>query len=174
MTPYVFIEDLTNAECQKINEIVSTLKPTKIKLDAASFSADWINYTEDTEWLYERLHETFSKVNHAYKFDDLIMIERIGYFEYEKDDFFDYHTDLIDGVPFSSRRIGMQIMLSSSDDYRGGQLTYMVDHKPYSVSRAAGTIVTAPAYVLKKIEPVTSGKRKCLVAWISSPNFKQK
>jgi PKHD-type hydroxylase len=169
MTPIILEGEFDKEELSRIKTILTDVKLTDFKNDDLSFKSCWINYTNDTAWLYGRLAKIFEYANNAYKFSDLLMIEKIAYFEFNENDHHDWHTDLDMGIPFSSRRLGAIVNLSASDDYRGGNLEFMTSNKPYSVSRVIGTTSISPSYLLRKFEQVTSGKKRILVAWINSP-----
>jgi len=170
MTPIVLEGELDKEELTRIENLLTDLKLTDFNSDDLSFKSCWLNYTNDTAWIYGRIAKIFEYANSAYKFTELSMIEKIAYFEFSEKDNHDWHSDLDMGIPFSSRRLGAIINLSGSEDYRGGNLEFMTSNKPYSVSRVIGTCVVSPSYLLRRIEPVTEGKKRVLIAWINSPN----
>lgn len=170
MTPIVLEGEFDKEELGRIENLLTGVKLTNFNNDDLSFKSCWINYTNDTAWLYGRIAKIFEYANNAYKFTDLLMIEKIAYFEFEKNDWHDWHADLDMGIPFSSRRLSATISLSGSEEYRGGNLEFMTSNKPYSVARVIGTCVVNPSYLLRRTEPVVSGKKRVLIAWINSPN----
>lgn len=170
MTPIVLEGEFDKEELSRIEKLLTNKKLTEFKNDDLKFNSCWVNYTDETAWLYGRIAKVFEYANKAYKFTDLIMVEKIAYFEFSTNDWHDWHTDIEMGIPFSSRRLGGIISLSGSDDYRGGNLEFMTSNKPYSVSRIIGTCVVSPSYLLRRIEPITSGNKRMLIAWINSPN----
>ena len=170
MTPIVLECEFDKEELGRIEKLLIDIKLTNFDSDDLKFKSCWINYTNATAWLYGRIAKIFEYTNNAYKFTDLSMIEKIAYFEFSENDWHDWHSDLEMGIPFSSRRLGAMVNLSGSDDYRGGNLEFMTSNKPYSVSRVIGTCVVSPSYLLRRTEPVTSGKKRVLIAWINSPN----
>jgi PKHD-type hydroxylase len=170
MTPIVLEGEFDKEELGRIENLLTNVKLTNFNNDDMSFKSCWINYTNDTAWLYGRIAKIFEYANNAYKFTDLLMVEKIAYFEFTENDWHNWHSDLGMGIPFSSRRLGATISLSGSEDYRGGNLEFMTSNKPYSVSRVIGTCVVNPSYLLRRTEPVVSGKKRVLIAWINSPN----
>jgi len=170
MSVIVLAEELDKDEIKLVNSLTADCELTKFKQDTFSFSSGWIEYTDESAWLYGRLGKLFEYSNNAYQIPDLLMIEKIAYFEYDVQDFHVLHTDLNEGIPFSSRKLSILINLSSSDDYRGGEVEYLPSHKPFSVSRSLGGAIISPSYILREIKPINVGKRRHIIAWASSPS----
>jgi PKHD-type hydroxylase len=171
MSVIVLGEELDASELKAVDVLLLDCELTRFNEEAFSFSLGWIEYTDESAWLYGRIAKLFEYANSAYQMPDLVMIEKISYFEYDVNDFHKLHTDVNEGIPFSSRKLTALINLSSSEDYRGGQVEYLASHKPFTVTRGKGAAMISPAYVLKEIKPVLSGRRRHLIAWISSPSI---
>lgn len=170
MTVAVLDKELDSSEIKAVDELLKDSKLTKFTNVDLSFSSCWINYNDNTAWLYGRIAKLFEYTNNGYQIPDLVMIEKIAYFEYDVNDYHALHADVDMGIPFSSRKLSMIINLSSSEDYRGGDIEFTTGHTPYNVSRSAGSAIIGPSYLLKQIKHVTSGKRRHLIAWINSPS----
>jgi predicted 2-oxoglutarate/Fe(II)-dependent dioxygenase YbiX len=95
------------------------------------------------------------------------MIENILYIEFSENDYHDFHAEIDTGIPFCSRKIAVNINISKSEDYRGGDLEFLTGSKPFSTKRTAGTTTLSPSYILRKTSQVTSGKKRVIIAWIS-------
>jgi hypothetical protein len=169
MTPVVLDGELDTNELKAIEILLADVNLTRYKDNDFSFNGGWVEYTDQTAWLYGRIAKLFEYTNQVYKIPELVMIERIAYFEYNENDFQDWYAELDMGIPFSSRKLSICINISGSDDYRGGTMEFMTSNKPYPVSRSLGSVVISPTYLLRKINPVAKGKRRQLIAWISSP-----
>jgi PKHD-type hydroxylase len=147
----------------------------EIRQDIRMCKTAWIPYTDEWAWLYGRLYDMVLWVNEeGYKFEPLDFTEPIMYCEWSDGDHFDWHVDIGDVHPFSSRKLAVSVQLSESDDYRGGDLEFAATPNPqhwYTVSRAAGSIIIYPAYLTHRIQPITSGTRKSLVFWLGGVPF---
>ncbi len=172
-TPIVLADEFSEKEIEDVLQITSKAELKEYKSEDLSFHGSWIEYSGETHWLYEKLYNSFLYSNRTYRYDDLQLIEKLVYIEFSEKDFQEYHLDIDMGIPFSSRRLAACVNLSASEEYRGGEFYFMTSNKPYTVSRAKGSMIISPAYLLKKHEVIRSGKKKILVAWMNSPNFKQ-
>lgn len=173
MTPIVLEGEFDKDELKTINILLDEIELTRFTDKDLNFKGGWVKYTDQTAWLYGRINKIFEYANQAYKIPALVMIEEIAYLEYGENDFQDWHADLDMGIPFSSRKLAVCINISGSDDYRGGTVEFMTSNIPYPVSRAHGTAIISPTYLLRKVDTVTKGTRKQLVAWISSPSVEE-
>lgn len=176
-SPLIIEEVLDHQELSAIQDIVDALpsKPATINYgeenpDIASFKIAWIPYEDSTAWLYGRLYDVILLYNdESFEFDPLDMVERIMYTEFEECDEHQWHMDLADVPPFCNRKLTITVQLSSSDDYRGGDLVYL--NSGYSAPRSQGTIIAHPSYLIYSISPVASGKRKALTFWLGGTKF---
>ena len=118
----------------------------------------------------------FHEANREYYGFDVWKVRDVQFTEYEVGAHYNWHTDIDwSCVMAHHRKISMTIQLSSPEDYTGGDfiLDPHSDAKPDPVEiKEQGTILTFPSFVRHKVEPVTSGKRYCLVCWIEGPCFK--
>ena len=77
MTPIVLEGEFDKEELIRIEKILTEVKLTDFKNEDLSFKSCWINYTNETAWLYGRLAKIFEYANSAYKFTDLLMIVKL-------------------------------------------------------------------------------------------------
>jgi hypothetical protein len=75
------------------------------------------------------------------------------------------------GRPFSGRKLVTILNLSTSDEYRGGQLL-INNGEILTTPRSLGTVTSFPGYVVNTVEKVDSGTKKILVAWYGGENFR--
>jgi len=96
--------------------------------------------------------------------------EPFQYAEYDESyrGYFDWHIDL--AIPFKSpsqplsRKLSFSLGLSDRNDYEGGGLIINFGkEKTFKLGR--GEIVIFPSWMLHKVAPVTTGKRKVIVGW---------
>jgi hypothetical protein len=168
MTPIAMIEEFDSEEIDRIESIAQNQVTKKWDVEGASFTGTFIPFTDETAWLYGRIHKLFEHVNSAYDLKNLDMIEHVWVMEFSEGDHEDYHTDLNAGVPYCSRALSMIINLNDSDEYRGGEISFLNGSTNYVLKRSKGTATVHPSYLYKKLEKVTSGKKRILLAWISN------
>jgi len=179
LTSPLIIEDvLDKEEITSIEKIIDALHSSEATVNygekddnVASFKLAWIPFNDNTAWLYGRLYDIVHMYNdESFEMEPLDMVERIMYCEYGEGDFHSWHLDIADVPPFLGRKLTVTVQLSSSDDYRGGNLTYMLDG--YSVPRSQGTFIIHPSYLLHSTEPVVSGTKKTLTYWLGGTKFR--
>lgn len=176
-SPLIIEEVLDKQELASIQDILDTLpsKPATINYgeenhDVASFKIAWIPYEDHTAWLYGRLYDVILMYNNeSFQFDPLDMVERIMYTEFDEGNEHLWHMDLADVPPFCNRKLSVTVQLSTSDEYRGGDLRYL--NSGYNAPRTQGTIIAHPSYLIYSISPITSGKRKALTFWLGGTKF---
>ena len=182
LSPLSLNNALSPSEIKDILKIVSNLELEKttiggeIRPDVHSANRAVIPYQTDTLWLYGRLYDLILLANsEGYRFDPLDFVEPIIYYEYEGNDFYKWHTDIANIPPFSSRKLGVTVLLNSSDDYRGGQIQFALSPDPDSffvTPRSEGTIIMYPTYLPYQIQPVTSGKKILINFWLGGTSFR--
>lgn len=173
MTPITLVEEIASDEIKNINKLLTLNTLKKWDVDGASFSGMIIPFTDESAWLYGRIHKLFEYANEAYDLKNLDMIEHIWYFELDENDYEDYHVDLNVGVPYCSRALSMIINLTESDDYRGGDIDFLCGSNSFAIKRSKGTATVHPSYLYKRTTKVTSGKKKFLLAFISNNSNNQ-
>jgi len=178
VSPGVFESALEESEIERILKIVNNIEMMDATVDGEhnpeirSCRGGWIDYTDKTAWLYGRLYDLVLLANKSlWEFDPVDMVEHVMYCEYEEGDHYDWHVDLASPPPFNGRKIAVSVQLSSSDDYRGGNLLFMAGGI-HTVSRAKGSIIAYPTYIPHCVEKISAGKRKSLVFWVGGKPFK--
>jgi PKHD-type hydroxylase len=121
-----------------------------------------------TAWVFQRLRRLAEQANQqAFHFrlsDDM----SLDVLEYGPDGFFDWHVDIGSGM-FSTRKLTLVTALTPPEAYTGGDLHFADGGGPLRL--AQGTTAIFPSYLLHKVEPVLTGTRHTLVAWIHGPAF---
>ena len=84
---------------------------------------------------------------------------------------YEWHLD-IGNTNNSKRKLSISIQLSSSDTYEGGNLLFFNNNRQSKANRDQGTMILFPSYILHKVEPVTKGKRRALILWLTGPPFR--
>jgi PKHD-type hydroxylase len=134
----------------------------------------WIPKTPEWDWLYSKIGLYAYKANNAmWNFDISFMNEQIQYTEYDASysGKYDWHVDFGSGSS-SMRKIAIVVQLSDESEYEGGDLQFYTSKSVTTVTKVKGTIACFPTYFLHRVTPVTKGKRRSLVLWISGNPFR--
>ena len=101
---------------------------------------------------------------------DISHIEQdmIQYTQYNKGDYYDWHTDIGRGDA-SNRKISLSILLN--DDYEGGDLAFFLTGEQ-SLKPDAGQAIAFPSFLPHRVTPLTKGIRWSLVCWITGDPFR--
>ena len=71
------------------------------------------------------------------------------------------------------RKLSVSLLLSDPEEYEGGNLELKsLDGELFIAPRIRGTICIFDSRTLHRVQPVTKGVRKSLVAWIVGPRWK--
>ena len=164
---YWFKEAFSKEEIEKIYDIAK--KQPYIK--AETFGADddyrrskikWLSFSEDTEWIYQKLVHAMAEANsEEFGFDWTGATEAIQFTTYDSGDkgHYDWHMDVTPS--HQTRKISAVVLLN--DDYEGGKLE--IDGKNLEGTVGAGNVIIFPSYMLHKVQEVTKGTRNSLVVW---------
>ena len=106
-----------------------------------------------------------------YSFDLLGFFEDIQIAEYGPGDFFEWHPDF-GNTTASNRKLSISVQLSEPDAYEGGDLQFMIQKKAINAPRSLGTVIIFPSFVLHQVSPITKGKRRSMVGWVSGNPFR--
>ena len=89
----------------------------------------------------------------------------IQYLEYKKGDYYNWHSDISDGIA-STRKISISWLLN--DDFTGGELVFKNGGDQFiaRTNRGEPNMVGFTSFYTHKVNPVKSGIRKCIVAWV--------
>jgi len=131
----------------------------------------WIPRNKEFYWLYKKIVDLMIDTNKTmWKFEITGVDILMQYTEYDESyrGYYDWHTD-IGNTNNSKRKLSASIQLSDINDYEGGDLKFFNKVK---ANKEIGSMTIFPSYLLHKVEPVTKGKRKCLILWLTGPAFK--
>ena len=134
----------------------------------------WLNKTQDTAWVYEKLAHIASSLNaQYYRFDLTGFGEALQLTNYNQSEhgMYSWHVDYGGNIA-PSRKLSLVLQLTDPGQYEGGNLQIHTGGEPQTVRKQRGLLAAFPSYVLHQVTPVTSGSRQSLVAWITGPAFK--
>jgi len=135
----------------------------------------WISHNDVIPWLYDRMAWVARRLNgQFYKFDISGFQEDMQYTLYDAADtgHYTWHMDADSSDTKPPRKLSMVLQLSDPADYEGGELEIMSSANPTAVDKQRGLITAFPSYIMHRVTPVTSGKRKTIVVWVTGPAFK--
>lgn len=179
LEPFCFFEGaFTDEECDRIVALGESLEIVKSRVGEAGDAPaeirksknSWIDFTPETQWLYDKLATITLGANDArYKFHLTGFMEHLQYTLYdEHGSHYKLHSDFGKGS-MAQRKLSLVLMLSHPDQYEGGELVFF-DTGEHKYTR--GTLVVFPSFQVHGVKPVTSGLRKSLVAWVSGEPFR--
>jgi PKHD-type hydroxylase len=199
VTPcFIVLGDVfSEEECTKIIEIgqETDIEESKILGEEKDANANnilkirksknsFINLSEKTSWIFEKIFQATTFVNENYFHFELNGFNSIQFTEYHGGgDFYDWHLDLplksndpympLEAARF--RKLSGSLILSQSSEYTGGEFYIDRDHRNNpinTINQSIGSIVFFPSFISHKVNNVTSGIRRSLVFWVEGPKFK--
>ncbi len=159
------------AVAMKVPEVQATVSVERLTDERARKSSlRWLNWTTETDWLFQKLGQAAQLLNERVFGFDLAGIQEIQMTEYRAPGgHYDYHVDEGEGN-MSTRKLSMTVQLSDPSDYEGGDFElFQLNQR---VPKSRGTVIAFPSYAYHKVHPVTAGIRKSLVAWVQGPLFR--
>jgi PKHD-type hydroxylase len=181
--PLIVWEDaFSSAEVDAIEKLGDALARAKAGLVGTVANPDkritqvaWMDRNADTAWLYQRLEGIVGRLNsqfYKYELYDSLR-ERLQYTVYEgaEGGHYDWHVDHGADAP-DPRKISISIQLSDPAGYEGCELEISFGDGIRTAPRKRGTAIAFASYVLHRVTPIVSGRRKSLVVWSSGPEFR--
>lgn len=132
----------------------------------------WIpKFKSDTYgWIYEKVWKWVDIANkELWDFDLVGMRNDAQYTEYNQEGHYDWHMDIL-GKGINHRKISVSVLLNKN--FEGGELEFKFGRGSEKIAQEKGDGVIFPSFYLHKVNPVTYGKRKSLVQWISGKPYK--
>jgi PKHD-type hydroxylase len=174
-SPLVFTGIFSAEECQRIMGLSQQRQQRAgammyAKPNIRKSTIAWIDLQGDSQWLYEKVWDTFQAVNRWFKFDLFGLVDEIQFAKYAVGDGFGWHLDAGAGQT-STRKLSMSVQLCDDADYVGGDLELCACPQ-LDPRRRRGTIIVFPSFMAHQVTPVTLGTRCSLVAWAHGPTFK--
>lgn len=93
--------------------------------------------------------------------------------KYEIDNFYDWHTDVLNLGKKQDRKLALTINLSNSESYEGGEFEFFDGrNKPIDpMKNKQGSVVVFDCLDWHRVKPITKGVRYSLVMWAIGPNL---
>ena len=185
--PFAFWDDFfTEDELKKIELYCSSLEVEESVIeqgvkDKSIRDSDikMVFVNGENEWMFSKLLNIASHMNAQFYNYDLNGFDHFQYTEYNGEGTqYRYHTDCVFGDNVSvdlliPRKLSFSLILSDSSEYEGGEFEFMLSSgDPLIAEQKRGRIITFPSYMLHRIAPLKSGKRRSIVFWAVGPKFK--
>jgi PKHD-type hydroxylase len=182
-SPYAYYDSyFTSEECDRIKALWgqsygeattagdATSLLTHIPNDVRKTEVDWIGYSKETDWLYNKLYQVVMDCNLSrYGFELTGFTEKLQLTHYRIGDHYGWHQDNGGGV-LSNRKLSLVVQLSEPSSYEGGELEFLgLEPIP---AKKQGTVILFPSYNAHQVTPVTKGERWSLVAWVRGPAYR--
>jgi len=144
----------------------------------------WMN----DNWIYKEVHPFISNANVAAGWNyETHWSESCQFTKYNKNDFYDWHSDSW-RMPYESegfekgkiRKLSVTVCLSDPNEFEGGDLQFdyrdLHPKKPKPIHTVndikKGSIIVFPSWVWHRVTPVKKGTRHSLVIWTCGWPFK--
>ena len=132
----------------------------------------WIPFKKMPE-MYKKIEKIIKQTNgNHFGFDGMQITEMAQYTEYPEGGFYDWHVDndvnMINEPPV--RKISMTCLLSSENEFEGGDLELMSEGKVAKIKQ--GHPVFFASFIRHRVAPVIRGNRKSLVMWFGGTPFR--
>lgn len=156
-----------------IKNVGETKKATTFNKDdeARRSSVSWVDDPNVLNILYNYVENSNKNAFHV----NIFRTAQIQYTEYNGNEkgHYNMHHDIDwnrnDGL---DRKLSVTVQLSDPNEYEGGQFEFTECESPNSKElKQMGTVLVFPSYLVHKVNPVTSGIRKSLVAWFEGPKW---
>jgi PKHD-type hydroxylase len=169
LTSYELDEVIKLGNSQKIEQaLIGSLDGIVENADVRRTQLQYINPTQDSQWLYRKLTDIIKQVNGQFFNYNLDVIETLQFSTYNIGDFYSTH---LDSLPFTKwgkfRKLSFSLQLNDPLEYTGGDL--IINGKV--ISRQRGSIAFFNSFVSHSVTPIKGGVRKTLVGWVLGPKF---
>jgi predicted 2-oxoglutarate/Fe(II)-dependent dioxygenase YbiX/predicted esterase YcpF (UPF0227 family) len=128
----------------------------KIRKDLFIKDNSLLKYIDDTFYdkMYHDIQTNFSNIKYRERW-------KIGFYDNEDAGFYNLHTDTAGDTKY---RVSSAVaMLSSADDYEGGELHFPDLNKKFKLDK--GDVIVFKSSLLHGVHPITKGKRHVLISF---------
>jgi len=136
----------------------------------------WLNKSDDTLWIYKKIHQAFKTLNddcYHFKLKGLESLQLTIYDGNEKGKYESHIDTTVLKIKNKKyiRKLSMSILLSDPENFSGGQL--MVDRhgSDFIPEHKKGWAIVFPSFTRHRVFPVERGTRITLVAWAHGDFF---
>jgi len=132
------------------------------------------------QWFAGMIWYYIDRVNREHFQYDITQIENenMNYLVYPAEGHYRWHQDNSLFVPDTtqSRKLSFSLLLSSPNDYTGGELQFHYNNYGstgvFSAPKEKGSLIVFDSRLNHRVTPVKNGIRKVLVGWVTGPKWK--
>lgn len=173
---FTFENVFTSEECDRIIRKYSKkcIDSKTVYIGKARSSKNYfIQYSNETDWIYMRLASLVELVNNdKFKFSLDNKFQNIQFTKYEMGNYYKWHVDVGPSHDTCVRKISLSVQLSSDTSYSGGDLQIgNLDEEVSTVSRKKGSVTLFPSILRHQVTPIVNGTRYSLVVWATGAPF---
>ena len=182
ITPYPIDDIFTPSECQTIISTALSAPAAQGALVGGQTASNirrsdtyWLDDVTDGAWVFHRLLETIAAANREHFHFELDAFQermQVARYSATQAGFFDWHTDCGAGPLASRRKLTIVVQLSEDLSYDGGLLQMNADGHVVAASRAIGSGIVIPSFVLHHVSHVTRSERYSMTLWAHGPAFR--
>jgi len=136
----------------------------------------WLERNHETDAIWERVADAVSRANATYfqyALDGFFEPGQLTRYDAEVSGHYDWHQDVILESSGVMRKLSCALLLNDPSEFTGGEFLLKANSDaPDVVEQKRGRMWCFPAWMLHKVTPVTSGRRKTLVFWVGGPPFR--
>jgi PKHD-type hydroxylase len=171
-----------NVEKDETGKEIVKQKPNEdVRVSNVKFY-NWEPTNADTAWIFQKMNFVIDSINNQYYGFELNGYDTFQYTEYEAHETgrYDYHMDTIMGknVPVDMnevRKLSITMCVNEpGEEYEGGefQINNGQEKDAETIPTKKGRMIIFPSFMIHRVAPVTKGKRKSVVVWVTGPKFK--
>lgn len=133
-----------------------------------------VGWLRDRDWIYDLAHSYAQRANAEWGFD-LNDADELQYALYRRNDFFEWHKDLLRVRNGPIRKVSVVIQLSPVEAYRGGRLEFLDDDFGRFTAETfsqQGSVAVFTSQLKHRVTPIKEGERRTLTAWFKGPPYR--
>jgi PKHD-type hydroxylase len=140
----------------------------------AHFRMTSVGWIKDRDWIHDLMHGYAREANEDWGFvlDDA---DQLQFAVYRKNDFFEFHKDLLRVRRGTIRKVSAVLQLDPPQNYRGGALEFLdEDFGPFRLDAfaAQGSVAVFSSLLKHRVTPIKGGERRSLTVWFKGPPFR--
>lgn len=133
-----------------------------------------VGWLQERDWIFELAKSFADRANGAWGFE-LNDADRMQYAIYRRNDFFEWHRDMLRVRNGPIRKVSVVLQLSAPELYRGGRLQFLdADFGPFTPEAFVlqGSVAVFASLLKHRVTPIKDGERRSLTAWFKGPPFR--
>jgi PKHD-type hydroxylase len=166
-------------EAPRIDGQIGAGAGEKLDIDIRKSKVSFIERNEENNWFFSRIQAASNKLNSKFFGFDIEVLNTMQYTVYDEEgSHYDWHWDIYTGNALNNledikqRKLTSVLQLDNPDDYEEGFLQLNSCGTISEVDRKKGYMVCFPSFLVHRVTPVKSGKRRTLVAWFNGPDWR--